>query len=149
MSEIKKFIKNYIYKPKNGAIQLLMVGGVGGIGFIIDLALMFFFIRVLFLEPILSNFISTGIVIVLNWLGNRTFVFNKTVSPTKEFVQFVVASLAGLLFSTLAIWFIVYQLEDSSNFGIVLAKFLGLFAGIIIKFILYKYWVFKKQADIK
>jgi putative flippase GtrA len=144
MSKIKSFIKNHIYKPKNGAVQLIMVGGVGGVGFLIDLALMFFLIRVILIEPILSNFISTGIVIVLNWLGNRTFVFNKTGSVPKELIQFVVASLAGLIFSTAAIWFIVYQLDDSSNFGIVLAKFLGLFAGIVIKFVLYKYWVFKK-----
>lgn len=144
MHKIINFIKAKIYKPKNGFIQLVMVSAVGGIGFIVDVALILIFVRLLLIEPIISNFISTAIVIILNWIGNRTFVFNKTGNATKELAQFIIASIAGLIFSTVALWFIVYYMEDSSNFGLVLAKFLGLFAGIIIKFILYKYWVFKK-----
>lgn len=132
------------YRPENGYIQLFLVSSVGAVGFIVDVAILLLLIQILTLSPIVANFISTAIVIVLNWLGNRVLVFGETKPAVKELTQFAISSLAGLLFSTFTIWLIYYELEITSNMGLVFSKFVGLFAGILVKFVLYKYWVFKK-----
>lgn len=137
-------IKKMFYRPKNGYIQLFLVSSVGAVGFIVDVAILLLLIQILTLNPIVANFISTAIVIVLNWSGNRVLVFGETKPALKELTQFAISSLAGLLFSTLTIWLIYYELEITSNMGLVFSKFVGLFAGILVKFVLYKYWVFKK-----
>jgi len=140
------FIKKYLYKPSNGYLQLMLVGSVGAIGFILDLGILFLLINLYNIEPLVANLISTVIVIITNWLGNRTLVFHNHKPPFTEFIQFAVSSLAGLLVSTIAIWYIFYELSITSNIGLVAGKFAGLFAGILVKFFLYKYWVFKKTS---
>ena len=136
-------LRKLFYRPKNSFHQLILVGGIGGIGFVIDLGIIFAIMALFLLEPISANTISTTIVIFINWFGNRKLVFGETNNTGAEIFQFFVASVAGLVFSNIAIFILFYILEWQTAAGIVLGKFFGLFAGIIVKFLLYKYWVFK------
>ena len=136
-------LRKLFYRPKNFLHQLVLVGGVGAVGFVIDLGIIFTIMALFLLEPIIANTVSTTIVIFINWFGNRKFVFGETKNTGVEIVQFFVASVAGLIFSNIAIFVLFYVLEWQTATGIILGKFFGLFAGIVVKFLLYKYWVFK------
>jgi putative flippase GtrA len=139
-------LKKFFYRPSTPFHQLILVGSIGGVGFIIDLGIIFSLMALFLLEPIIANTISTTLVIFINWLGNRHIVFGASKKASTEIIQFFVASIAGLILSNIAIYWFYYVLEWQTASGIILGKFLGLFAGIIVKFLLYKYWVFKTGA---
>lgn len=138
-------LKKLFYRPSSTTHQFMLVGAVGGFGFVIDLGILFALITFLTMEPILANTISTVIVVFINWFINRKLVFGGGDKVGTEIAQFFVSSLAGLAVANTAIWLIYYVVEWQTPMGLILGKFLGLFMGIAIKFFLYKHWVFKKK----
>lgn len=138
-------LKKLFYRPSSTTHQFILVGAVGGFGFIIDLSILFALITFLMMEPLLANTISTIIVIFINWFINRKLVFGGGNKVGTEITQFFISSIAGLLVANVAIWLIYYVVEWQTPLGLILGKFFGLFIGIAIKFFLYKNWVFKKK----
>lgn len=95
-------------------------------------------------EPLQAKFISTSVAIVVNWLGNRYWTFrrDKRSDVFRELVEFVAASVAGMLVTLATLWFTHYALGfDSLLADNISANVIGLGLGTLVRFALYRWWV--------
>ena len=126
---------------------LVKFGLVGLVGLVVDVSLF----NLLSLtnvgwwsEPLGAKFISTSVAIVVNWLGNRYWTFrrDKRSDVVRELIEFVLASVAGMLVTLATLWFTHYVLgfetllEDNIS-----ANVIGLGLGTAVRFVLYRWWV--------
>jgi putative flippase GtrA len=122
-------------------------GLVGLVGLVVDISLF----NLLSLsgsgwwsEPLGAKFISTSVAIVVNWLGNRYWTFrrDKRSDVLRELIEFIIASVAGMLVTLATLWFTHYVLgletllEDNIS-----ANVIGLAMGTGVRFVLYRWWV--------
>lgn len=131
----------------------LKFGVVGGIGYIIDVAI-FNALVIAGQHNESSSFIftslgaktvSTSIAIVFNWIGNRYWVFraHRRRDVAREFLEFVVVAVAGLMISLAVLWFTHHVLGLHSLLADnISANVIGLGLGTIFRFVLYRYWVY-------
>lgn len=95
-------------------------------------------------EPLAAKFLSTSVAIMVNWLGNRYWTFrrDKRSDILREMVEFVVASLAGMVVTLSTLWFTHYVLGfDSLLADNISANVIGLGLGTLVRFALYRWWV--------
>ena len=95
-------------------------------------------------EPLQAKFISTSVAIVVNWLGNRYWTFrrDKRSDVFRELVEFVAASVVGMLVTLATLWFTHYALGfDSLLADNISANVIGLGLGTLVRFALYRWWV--------
>lgn len=131
--------------------QLLRFALVGGVGFIVDVAL-FNLLRLSVLSPdvlaegpVLAKVMSTSVAIAVNWLGSRywSFRLEHRRPAARESIEFVAASLLGMGAAVLCL--IVSR--EVLGFTSVLAdniasNVIGLALGSTLRFALYRWWVF-------
>ena len=92
----------------------------------------------------MAKFVSTSVAIVVNWLGNRYWTFrrDKRSDVAREFVEFVVASVAGMVVTLATLWFTHYVLGfDSLIADNISANIIGLGLGTLVRFAIYRWWV--------
>jgi putative flippase GtrA len=133
---------------------LVKFGIVGGLGFLLDVAV-FNMLRVGVLgadqwwaTAIGAKVVSTSLAIIFNWLGNRfwTFRHERHAHIVQEFVEFVAASLLGLGVSLACLWFTHYVLNLTSLLADnISGNIIGLGLGTIVRFVLYRYWVWSPR----
>ncbi len=95
-------------------------------------------------QPLAAKFISTSVAIVVNWLGNRYWTFrrDRRSDMFRELVEFVLASVAGMIVTLLTLWFTHYVLGfDSLLADNISANVIGLGLGTLVRFALYRWWV--------
>ena len=95
-------------------------------------------------QPLVAKFISTSVAIVVNWLGNRYWTFrrDKRSDVVRELFEFVIASVAGMAVTLATLWFTHYVLGfDSLLADNVSANIIGLGLGTLVRFALYRWWV--------
>ena len=95
-------------------------------------------------EPLGAKFISTSIAILVNWIGNRywTFRHDRRSDVLRELIEFVLASVAGMLVTLATLWFSHYVLGlDSLLADNISANIIGLGLGTLVRFALYRWWV--------
>ena len=95
-------------------------------------------------EPLAAKFLSTSVAIVVNWLGNRYWTFrrDKRSDVVRELIEFVLASVAGMLVTLATLWFTHYVLGfDSLLADNISANIIGLGLGTLVRFALYRWWV--------
>lgn len=131
----------------------LKFGVVGGIGYIIDVSVFNLLViagqstgSTAWVFGVLgAKTISTSIAIVFNWLGNRYWVFraHRRRDVWREFFEFVVVSLGGMVISLAVLWFTHHVLGLRSLLvDNIAANVVGLGLGTIFRFVLYRYWVY-------
>lgn len=131
--------------------QLLRFGLVGGIGFIIDVAI-FNALRLTVLAPeviesgpLIAKVISTSVAIACNWLGNRywTFASTRRKQLAREGAAFAVVSIGGMLIGLACLWVSHYVLGFTSVLADnISGNIIGLALGAAFRFWLYRTWVF-------
>ncbi len=135
-------------------------GIVGLVGFVVDvgifnvLRLGFFGDEGWWATALGAKVVSTSVAIVFNWLGNRYWTFRKNRSTPilREFIEFLLASIAGMLVALACLWIShhLFGLRDLVSDNIS-ANVIGLGLGTLLRFFLYRYWVFNpnraKQDD--
>ena len=95
-------------------------------------------------EPVTAKLISTSVAIVVNWLGNRYWTFrrDKRSDVVRELIEFVIASVAGMAVTLATLWFTHYVLGfDTLLADNVSANIIGLGLGTLVRFALYRWWV--------
>jgi len=130
-------------------VYVLKFGVVGLVGFAVDLAIF----NILLLgaagdgwwsHPVGAKFVSTTAAIVVNWIGNRYWTFrnDRHHHIAREFGEFVVASLAGMAVTLAFVWFthdvLGFQSLLADNIS---ANIIGLGLGTLVRFVLYRFWV--------
>lgn len=134
--------------------QLVRFGLVGGVGFVIDVAV-FNVLRVTVLAPevidsgpLIAKVISTSIAIACNWLGNRYWTFAATRRPqvAREGAAFALVSIGGMLIGLACLWVSHYLLGFTSVLADnISGNIIGLALGAAFRFWLYRTWVFAAQ----
>ena len=94
-------------------IQIFKFIVVGGIATIIDWIIYFILYHFIKIEPIIANLISFAISVVYNYWASCKYVFkvNKEKSRLRQFVEFIVFAVIGLLINEVIIWGLHNQLE--------------------------------------
>lgn len=147
-------VDSIIAKLRAGIVgSIVKFGIVGLIGFVIDVGI-FNFLRYLeisgtqqewWTSALGAKVVSTSVAIVFNWLGNRFWTFRKhRTSPVlRELVEFVLASVAGMIVALACLWVShhVLGLRDIISDNIS-GNVIGLGLGTALRFMLYRYWVF-------
>jgi putative flippase GtrA len=128
-------------------IELVTFGGVGAVGFVIDVGL-YNLLRVMALhsQPIEAKVISVVVATIVSWLGNRylTFRHRRGGSVTREAVLFALINGIGLLISAGCLFVSHYllgyrtQLDDNLS-----ANGVGLVLGTTFRFLAYLLIVFR------
>lgn len=127
----------------------LKFGVVGAVGFVVDLAV-FNLLRTGALgerlgEPLTAAAISFAVATVCNWVGNRYWTFRerRRADALREFAEFAVVAIGGLLITLLCVWVSHYVLGFASLLADNIAKnVVGLALGTAFRFVLYRFWVY-------
>lgn len=133
--------------------QLVRFAVIGGLGFVLDTAV-FDVLRLTVLSPerlhdgpLLAKVASTTVAIAANWLGNRYWTFadqRDEKSAGREALEFLIASLIGMGVSLLCLWISHYVLRLTTAFDdTVSANVVGLVLGSVVRFWLYRVWVYR------
>ena len=131
--------------------QFTRFGVVGLVGLVIDLAV-FNLLRATVLSPdnlhegpVLAKVISTSLAIVANWIGNRYWTFREHRGRQlwREFVEFLIVSLGGMLIGLACLWISHYLLGFTSILADnISTNVIGLALGTLFRFTFYRLWVF-------
>lgn len=86
--------------------QIVKFGIVGVIAFIIDFGVMVFLTEVFGCDPVVSATISFTVSVIFNYVASMRYVFShkEGMSRRREFVIFVVLSVAGLIINDALMW---------------------------------------------
>jgi len=96
--------------------------------------------------PIWATVISTGLAILINWLGNRywTFRVERRREALREMLEFFVVSVTGSLIALGCLWVSHYLLGLTSLLADNISKnVIGLALGTAFRFVFYRLWVFR------
>ena len=112
-SELKKKNISLNKQQEELMIQIFKFIVVGGIATIIDWIIYFVLYHFIKIEPIIANIISFAVAVVYNYWASCKYVFrvNKNKSRTRQFVEFVVFAVIGLLINEVIIWGLHNELE--------------------------------------
>ncbi len=140
-----------LQRLRNLSHEALRFGVVGGIGFIIDVAV-FNLVRYagnpgwLEHKPLTAKAISVGVATVFTYLGNRHWTWRDRArtGARREVTLFFVLNGIGMLIAIACLAFSHYVLNLRSPFADnVSANVVGLFLGMLFRFWSYRTFVFK------
>ncbi len=112
-SELKKKNISLNKQQEELMIQIFKFIVVGGIATVIDWIIYFVLYHFIKIEPIIANIISFAVSVVYNYWASCKYVFkvNKEKSRARQFVEFIVFAIIGLLINEVIIWGLHNQLE--------------------------------------
>ncbi|WP_238476164.1 GtrA family protein [Agromyces mariniharenae] len=130
---------------------LVKFGVVGLIGLVIDVVLFNLLRLGVFGDDhwaqsaIGAKTISTSVAIIFNWLGNRYWTFrrHRRRNYVREFVEYAIVSIGGMLIALACLWISHHWLGYTSLVADnISSNVVGLALGTAFRFLLYRYWVF-------
>ncbi|WP_296140697.1 GtrA family protein [uncultured Tessaracoccus sp.] len=128
--------------------QMARFAVVGGLNTALDFALLFVFVTVTHLGTYLANVLSTGICLVVSFLLNRSFTFRADGDRRRQFVRFLVVTLAGLWgVQTALIWAVNVALGGRLTGATLLfvAKLVATGGSLAWNYVLYDRLVFRSR----
>ena len=148
MSEQPKSRAKQIVKKHAQKLRFAIVGGANTA---LDFILLFLFTGI-GMDKIVANYFSTGISLLFSFFANKSFTFkNKTGSAKKQFVLFLIITIAGLwVLQPIIIWLSSTALQPyitNEAANLFVAKLLATIASLIWNYLLYSRLVFKKETD--
>jgi putative flippase GtrA len=129
------------------ARQLTKFALVGGVGFVVD-TVSFTLLRLtpaFHTSPLKAGIISTILAIAANWIGNRYWTFgpHRSTRGAAEAIEFVAVSVLGMLVALGCLAFSHYVLDLRTVLADNISKnVVGLVLGSVIRFLLYRHWVY-------
>ncbi|MGF1647555.1 MAG: GtrA family protein [Kineosporiaceae bacterium] len=137
--------------------EVLKFGVVGGIAYVVDVGLFNLLLHagddpVLAGKPVTAAVISTGVAIVVAWLGNRywTFRHRRRSAVPREVALFFAINLVGLGIAAGCLAVSRYVLGLDSLLADNIAKNgVGLVLGMVFRFLCYRYLVFRGDLETR
>lgn len=131
-----KLIKD---KTDNSFIQFFRYLVVSFVALIVDYSLLFCLTEFIHLDPLISNLFSSAAGLIINYILNVIWVFNKRKYNMKiEFLIFVIIGLLGLGLNELILWFFTKIIL----LHYMISKIISTMIGYLFRFILRKYFLF-------
>jgi putative flippase GtrA len=135
--------------------ELLKFGVVGGVAYVVDVGLFNLLLHagddpVLDGKPVTAAVLSTGVAIVVAWLGNRywTFRHRRRSAVPREVALFFAINLVGLGIAAGCLAVSRYVLGFDSLLADNVAKNgVGLVLGMVFRFLSYRYVVFRGDLE--
>ncbi|WP_087002109.1 GtrA family protein [Gulosibacter sp. 10] len=135
--------------------QLLKFGLVGGVSVFVDIGA-YTLLRTTVLSPevhplgpMLAKVLATLVAILWSWIGNRFWTFRHARASgrhtTREGLEFLGVSLAGMVIGLVPLWITHYVLHWDSLLVENLANLVGIGLGSIFRFALYRWWVYSPR----
>jgi putative flippase GtrA len=126
-------------RPANW-LQLVRFGLVGGLGFVVNLAVYAFCVRALGIDYHVSAVLAWLVAVINNFVFNRHWTFDARAGNARfQAIRFLIVSLAALGFSQLLLTIFV---EDAA-IGKVPAQALAVGASMPLNFLGNKLWSFR------
>jgi putative flippase GtrA len=124
--------------------EMLKFGLVGGIGAVFDLGGAALLHGKYHVEPLAAKGISTGVAMVITYLGSRfwTFKDRENQELKREAALFIVLNLVGLLIAEAGVGIVTYGLGQHGQIAYNIGSFLGTGFGTIFRYVTYRKWVF-------
>lgn len=127
--------------------QFIIFGLIGGVGLIVNMLLYTILIKTfLTSHELVANVIATTLTILFNWFWNRILTFKSKKQAHKEILQFFIVSGLALPLNALAMYISRDVLDYKSLFADNVSIIVATAFGMVLKFVLYKVWVFKHTA---
>lgn len=132
-----------IADTRDGRIQFLRYGFVGGLAFGVDFGSLWLFTGVLGVHYLVSAALAFGLGLLTNYGLSIAWVFkaHRSASRWEEFLGFAVIGLAGLGFNELGLWLLTGRLGLDYR----LAKLLTTVLVFFWNFIARKYLLFREK----
>jgi putative flippase GtrA len=135
--------------------EVLKFGMVGGVAFVVDVGLFNLLVHtgdnpVLGDRPVTGAVLSTGVAIVVAWVGNRywTFRHRRRSAVAREVLLFFAINLVGLGIAASCLAVSRYVLGLDSQLADNVAKNgVGLVLGMVFRFVCYRYIVFRGDLE--
>ncbi|GAA4720588.1 GtrA family protein [Isoptericola chiayiensis] len=133
-------------------VELLRFGTVGGLAYVVNLAVFNLLLHgpapfdVLSHKPVTVNVVAVAVSTVVAWLGNRywTFSAGRTTRHVRELIEFGLVNVGGLVISSACLAVSRYVLGfDSILADNVAANGVGLVLGMIFRYVMYRGVVFR------
>jgi putative flippase GtrA len=131
---------------------MLRFAAVGGGGVIVDVVVFSALLTVpvgVAGWPLVAKAVSTGVAIVVNWVGNRLWTFRdqRRADVVREGVEFAIASVLGAIVPLLCLGVSHYLLGFTSRLADnIAANVVGLALGSAVRFAAYRWWVFADES---
>ena len=136
-----------LFKKKSDdlLIQLFRYIFVGGLAFLVDFGLLYFFTEYLHIYYLISASMSFIIGLVVNYLLSIKWVFGnrQLKNRTSEFVVFGVIGLVGLGLNALIIWL----LTDFASVYYLISKIISTVLVFLFNFFARRYLLFNKGDE--
>ena len=114
---------------------------VGIIGTIIDVSVLVFLKEVVGLNVYVANCISFSTAVINNYVLNSYWTFSdQEKQPKKQFIQFFIVSVIGLVLSELLLAFF----HDVLGLYYLIAKCLGILVVLFWNFFANRFWTFRE-----
>lgn len=128
-------ISNYFEKNINSNLaKFIKYGLIGLIGLILDMGLFYILHKLLGVNYVLSNIVSSSTAILHNFILNSYFTFRVTDKKFQRFLSFYGIALIGLVFSTLLLALFI----DILGIDSMVSKLIAVFTIAIFQYFLNK-----------
>jgi putative flippase GtrA len=132
----QRITKNPLYIRHQEKVKF---GLVGGINTVLDLIIYGFLVKALGIFVVAANIISTSIVLLVSFALNDSFVWKSKKSRRETAPRFVMMSLfSAWVVQSGIIWIVVNVFGGSDTMNLV-AKLMGIGAGMVSNYFGYKY----------
>jgi putative flippase GtrA len=124
--------------------EMLKFGVVGIIGAVFDLGGAALLHGKYHVEPLAAKGISTGVAMVVTYLGSRfwTFKDRENQELKRQAAAFIALNLVGLVIAEAVVGIVTYGLGQHGQIAYNVGSFLGTGLGTIFRYVTYRKWVF-------
>ena len=127
--------------------ELSAFGVVGGINFVLDIAIFQVMYAVVGADALVSKIVSTSITTTTAYFMHRHWSFSHRARTgvRREYPIFFLVNALTLALSLMMIGFVHYSLDQTDALILQLTNVVSIGIGTVIRFLAYKRWVFPSR----
>jgi len=129
--------------------ELSAFGVVGGVSFVIDLAVFQFLITQTEISPVTAKLLAALVSTTTAFLGHRFWSFSHRSHTQlhRDYVRFAVVNGGTLVLSLAIVAFVRYPLGQEGALALQAANIFSIAIGTAIRFLVYRAWVFPARVE--
>lgn len=128
--------------------QLPRFAAIGGVGFVVDGALLTLLVTAAGAGPVAARAVSFPVAATTTWYLNRkwTFLVSSGVRRGPEYARYIAAQVSGAVIN-LAVYLLVLQLRPKLGEVPLIPLAIGALIAMIFNFAASRYWVFQGTSE--